>query len=173
MLEVEEISNPRRIDYLLFRNHATSPSKIINEACLRYVPVFAAFRKSLTLLRNLFLLAVSLVSLHGFISKNTPSFSRTYPGLVTTMCKYLDRVHKCGHYKRSVWDPCDAAKKVKSLCDPPEEKRKKIAEGTSNTSVKTETWCGLDGCSKRPAVKRDGPGNARFFSLQFTVQGIE
>src|SRR5947207_7748087 len=50
------------------------------------------------------------------------------------MCNYTDKVHKCGHYSRSC-DPCDKAKKAKSLCDPPVlEKKKRGSAGSKNTS---------------------------------------
>lgn len=70
-----------------------------------------------------------------------------------------------------MWDPCAAAKKAKSLCDPPEENLKKKNQSVSNTSVKTETWCELNGCTRRPAAKRDGPGIEVWF-LTLILQEI-
>lgn len=33
------------------------------------------------------------------------------------MCDFKSRVHSCGHYKTTLWNPCDNAKNDKTPCD--------------------------------------------------------
>ena len=65
------------------------------------------------------------------------------------MCKYFDKVHRCGHYERTV-DICDDAHTRKALCS-----EEVIAERSYSSNLK---WCEIAGCTKRPANKREGPG---------------
>jgi len=68
------------------------------------------------------------------------------------MCLFLDRVHRCGHYDRTLSEKCDTARKCKSLCTD--------GQGVTNVSVTTNRkWCEIDGCTKRPANKWEGPSN--------------
>ena len=83
----------------------------------------------------------------------------TWEGHLLSMCKYTDKVHRCGHYRRSC-DPCEKAEKAKSLCDPPVQGKKKKSSGGggSNVSYTTGTWCNQKDCDGKAKHKRDGPG---------------
>lgn len=63
------------------------------------------------------------------------------------MCKWLTRVHSCGHYTKTIQEPCNDAKKIKKVCD-----------YGSEESKTTGGLCYLPGCDKKPGVRREGPG---------------
>jgi uncharacterized protein with von Willebrand factor type A (vWA) domain len=63
------------------------------------------------------------------------------------MCKYLTRVHSCGHYTKTLEELCKEAKKAKKVCD-----------SGSEESKTTGGLCYLPGCDKKPGIRREGPG---------------
>ncbi|KAI3335908.1 hypothetical protein F4824DRAFT_136429 [Ustulina deusta] len=62
------------------------------------------------------------------------------------MCIFTIRVHTCGHWKKSLKNPCDDAKEKKKVCD-----------SGSEDSKTTGMLCYEDGCDKEPGGRRDGP----------------
>ncbi|KAI3342006.1 hypothetical protein F4824DRAFT_271105 [Ustulina deusta] len=65
------------------------------------------------------------------------------------MCIFTIRVHTCGHWRKSLKNPCDDAKEKKEVCD-----------SGSEDSKTTGMLCYEDGCDKEPGGRRDGPGKA-------------
>lgn len=63
------------------------------------------------------------------------------------MCTFTTRVHRCGHYTKSLSTPCESAKKKKEACD-----------GDSGNSSTTGGWCSFSGCDKKAGGHREGPG---------------
>ncbi|KAJ5844840.1 hypothetical protein N7534_008509 [Penicillium rubens] len=65
------------------------------------------------------------------------------------MCSYSIRVDNCGHYHKKLKQPCKPAKAKKEPCMP----------GTGEDASTSGTpSCGISGCDKKPALKREGPG---------------
>lgn len=62
------------------------------------------------------------------------------------MCTFDERVHECGHYKKTLSNPCDDAKKNKEVCS-----------SSSVSSSTTGAMCSFDGCDKKAEPKREGP----------------
>ncbi|KAK2787044.1 hypothetical protein FQN53_005744 [Emmonsiellopsis sp. PD_33] len=59
------------------------------------------------------------------------------------------RVHNCGHYRKTLKQPCEDAKRVKSLCR---------SDNTEDSSTTGTPHCGIAGCDKKSSLKREGPG---------------
>ena len=67
------------------------------------------------------------------------------------MCEFKSRVSSCGHYKTTLWNPCDDAKRNKTPCN---------VSNSSDGSSTTGGMCYLPGCDKKPGGKREGPGKS-------------
>ncbi|RAH76995.1 hypothetical protein BO86DRAFT_324304 [Aspergillus japonicus CBS 114.51] len=65
------------------------------------------------------------------------------------MCNFQVRVHKCGHYDKNLTNPCEDAKRRKSVCK---------SGVTEVASLSLRRWCGTAGCDENPGLKREGPG---------------
>ncbi|KAF2788694.1 hypothetical protein K505DRAFT_328766 [Melanomma pulvis-pyrius CBS 109.77] len=63
------------------------------------------------------------------------------------MCTFRTRVHRCGHYTKTLKSPCEDSKKSQDVCT-----------SGSEDSQTTGGWCYLDGCDMKPNVLREGPG---------------
>lgn len=73
-----------------------------------------------------------------------------------TMCEFKSRVRSCGHYKTTLWNPCDNAKRNKTPCDVP---------SSSEDSSTTGGMCYLSGCDRKPTGKREGPGKSIYITI--------
>jgi hypothetical protein len=67
--------------------------------------------------------------------------------LVGNMCKFQTRVHSCGHYEKTLLQPCEDAKKAEEPCS-----------SGSEDSKTTGGLCYISGCDKKPGLCREGPG---------------
>jgi hypothetical protein len=67
------------------------------------------------------------------------------------MCDFKTRVSSCGHYKATLWKPCDEAKENQKPCD---------FSSSSEDSSTTGGLCYLSGCDGKPGGKREGPGKS-------------
>lgn len=65
------------------------------------------------------------------------------------MCLFYERTHNCGHYEKSLSEPCEAAKVRKTVC----AKENKTIGSTSGL-----IGCGIPGCDKKASPNREGPG---------------
>lgn len=78
---------------------------------------------------------------------------------LTSMYNFHERVHRCGHYHKTLSWACDSPKARKSAC----------ITNTKTTAVTTEVAeCGLANCNKKASPKREGLGQ-RFVSLLRTI----
>ncbi|PGG95928.1 hypothetical protein AJ80_09895 [Polytolypa hystricis UAMH7299] len=64
------------------------------------------------------------------------------------MCEFQTRVHSCGHYAKTLLEPCKEAKKSKVPC-----------ETGSEDSKTTGGLCYLPGCDRLPRHRREGPND--------------
>ncbi len=71
------------------------------------------------------------------------------------MCKYQTRVHSCGHYEKTLLQPCDDAKKAEKVCS-----------SGSEDSKTTGGLCYISGCDKKPGGRREGPGKLIIWQSQ-------
>jgi len=62
------------------------------------------------------------------------------------MCSFTIRVFSCGHYTKSLRNPCGPAKKKQEVCD-----------SGSEDSKTTGMYCSYDGCDKKAGGRREGP----------------
>ncbi|KAL2048965.1 hypothetical protein ABVK25_010818 [Lepraria finkii] len=65
------------------------------------------------------------------------------------MCNFHERVHRCGHYHKTLSWACSPAKARKTVCK----------TDTKTTATATGVaGCGLTNCNKKASPKREGPG---------------
>ncbi|KAL5332509.1 hypothetical protein BJX70DRAFT_129018 [Aspergillus crustosus] len=68
------------------------------------------------------------------------------------MCSFTVRVHNCGHYRKTLKQPCGPAKQDKKLCH---------SGNTEDASTTGTSHCGIAGCDKKAGLKQEGPGIRR------------
>ncbi|KAF4637054.1 hypothetical protein G7Y89_g1015 [Cudoniella acicularis] len=64
------------------------------------------------------------------------------------MCNFKLRVKKRGHYTKTLWNPCEEAKKAKKVC-----------ESSSEDASTTGGFCYEEGCDEEPGGRREGPND--------------
>ena len=65
------------------------------------------------------------------------------------MCEYQVRVYNCGHYDKMLRLVCGPAKRTKTVCMP---------GNFEDASTSGLAWCGIQGCDKKPDLRREGLG---------------
>ncbi|KAK3332878.1 hypothetical protein B0T19DRAFT_112832 [Cercophora scortea] len=63
------------------------------------------------------------------------------------MCNFFLRVYTCGHYKKTLSNPCEPAKR-----------KQEARESGNEVSVTTGLFCYRDGCDREAGGCREGPG---------------
>ena len=77
----------------------------------------------------------------------TPRWFPPAPDLQSKMCRTLDRVHTCGHFKRTIWFCTKTRFDEENPC-----KGRGTIQGSTTLSL-----CHWAGCDRKPNPKRDGP----------------